>query len=334
MKKSISVLLCIALLVLPLGLSASAADGIYETGSKPSWLRTLPLQIKYVIFSMTAGSGFWEDSFIVLHEGKIVYEKYSWGQNAEKAHALNSATKSVVSALAGIAIKEGYIGSVQDKVITYFPEAAIAAGQESKRDMTVEHLLTMTSGLPEDAKDLDAPYLTAADAGLTAFESPQAAKPGEKFMYSATGSQCLASLIARATGRNLYDYAQEKLFGPLGMASVTSWRSAADGSTVGGHGLAMTSRDMLRFGQLYLNDGVWNGTRILPEGWVAQSMPKENAFRGYGYMFWGNPAHNTLGDSYEARGLYGQIICVYPERNLVIARTGRGLFGGTGINYT
>ena len=124
-------------------------------------------------------------------------------------------------------------------------------------------------------------------------------------------------------------YAQEKLFGPLGMTSVT-WQTAADGSNTGGFGISMTPRDMLRFGYLYLNDGMWDGQRILPEGWVEQSRPKEDTRKGYGYLFWGDKVDRTLGKSYAAKGMYGQVICVYPEKDLVVVRTGCGLFGRRG----
>ena len=332
MKKVLSILLCAVMLAAPLAMTAQAQTiwpgQAFETAPKPDWVRPLPLRMQYFFRSMVM-TGFWEDSFLIMHEGKIVYESYKRGYHAEKPHAMNSVTKSVVSALAGIAVKEGLL-SVQDKVMDYYPDAAIASGQESKRDMTVEHLLTMTSGLPQDGKFGSFECLKAADSGQAAFETPQAGAPGAQFLYSSgAGMQCLAGILVKVTGKSLFACAQEKLFGPLGMTSVT-WGTAKDGSNTGGFGISMAPRDMLRFGQLYLNGGVWDGERILPEGWVEQSRPKENKLRGYGYLFWGNKTDKTLDVSYEARGMYGQVICVYPEKDLVVVRTGSGLFGRSG----
>jgi len=330
MKKFLSILLCAVMLAVPLALTAQAETiwpgQTFETAKKPGWVHPLPMRAQYFYRSMVSG-GFWTDSFLIMHEGKIVYESYKPGQNAEKPHAMNSVTKSVVSALVGIAIKDGYIGSVQDKVMDYYPEAVIAPGQESKRNMTIEHLLTMTAGLPGDVMENCFTCLDAEDAGLAAFETPQVSAPGEQFIYSSGASmQCLVGIVERATGKNLFAYAQEKLFGPLGMTSV-AWLAAADGSSTGGFGISMTSRDMLRFGYLYLNDGMWDGQRILPEGWVEQSKPKEAENKAYGYLFWGSKIDKKLGASYAARGMYGQVICVYPEKDLVVVRTGSGFLG-------
>lgn len=279
------------------------------------------------------------DSFLVLHKGKLVYEYYGEGQGVDIPHRMYSVTKSVLSALVGIALLEGDIGSVQDKVIDYFPEAVIPAGQESKRTMTIEHLLTMTSGLPgddnlpmeylfggEDGFSL-APewqFLRAKDSGLAAFLTEQAAAPGEKYIYSSgAGSQTLACLISRAVKQNLYDYAKEKLFGPLGMTSVT-WDAAQDGNSYGGFGISMTSRDMARFGYLYLRYGKWDGEQILPADYVAVTPPRSNSVAGYGYLFWNN-ALLPFGRSYQAMGLFGQYITILPGCDTVIVRTGKEL---------
>lgn len=258
---------------------------------------------------------------LILHEGKLVYEQYTQGQGLDVPHMAMSVTKSVLSALVGIAVKDGLI-DVQDKVYEYYIDDVKGGllsfpGQESKLNMTVEHLLTMRSGLP-DTQDC----YRAADAGLAAFETPQARAPGGMFVYNTgAGPQCLVGIVERATGKNLLEFAQERLFGPLGITSVT-WEATDCGSNKGGLGISMTSRDMLRFGQLYLNDGVWNGQRILPEGWAAQSQPGFNTILSYGYLFWGNGWGPLMGGSFEARGYYGQFITVYPGKNVVVVRTG------------
>jgi CubicO group peptidase (beta-lactamase class C family) len=307
------------MLLLPLGLSASAADGDFAGGAKPWFIMPWWLKVQYALKSWPQ-MGFREDSMLILHEGRLVYEKYAKGQGADVPHAGFSVTKSVVSALTGIAVKDGLI-DVRDKVRKYYPTANIA-GQDSKLDMTIEHLLTMRSGLPDTRDCFKAP-----DAGLAAFETPQKKTPGGTFAFtynSGAGPQCLVGILERATGQNLRAFAEERLFGPLGITGVT-WETTDYGSPTGGSGISMTSRDMLRLGQLYLGDGVWNGERILPAGWVKSTQPKFNTILSYGYLFWGNGWGPLMGGSYEARGYFGQFITVYPDKNIVIVRTGSGL---------
>ena len=310
------------MLILPLGLSASAADGVYAEGEKPWWIIPWWLKIQYAVKSWPQ-MGFREDGMLILHEGKLVYENYAEGQGPDVPHIAMSVTKSVLSALVGIAVKDNLI-DVRDYVYEYYFDDVLHAllsllGEESKIDMTVEHLLTMRSGLPDSQA-----CFRAADAGLAAFETPQQKTPGGllSFTYnSGAGPQCLVGIVERVTGKNLMDFAQERLFEPLGIASVT-WNTTDHGSPIGGFGISMTPRDMLRFGQLYLNDGVWNGERILPEGWTQSTQPGFNTILSYGYLFWGNGWGPLMGSSYEARGFYGQFITVYPEKNVVVVRTG------------
>ena len=315
MKKFLSVFLCIVFLALPLGLSVSATDGVFTEGAKPWWLK-----IQFAVKSWPQ-MGFKEDGMLILHEGRLVYESYAEGQGPDVPHIAMSVTKSVLSALVGIAVGDGLI-DVQDRVSKYYPEANIT-GQDSKLNMTVEHLLAMRSGLP-DTQDC----FRAGDAGLAAFESPQAKAPGGLFSFtynSGAGPQCLVGIVERVTGKNLMDFAQERLFGPLGITGVT-WEATDCGSNKGGFGISMSPRDMARFGQLYLNDGVWDGARILPEGWAESTQPPGiNTILSYGYLFWGNGGLGIMGGSYEARGFFGQFITIYPDKDVVVVRTGSGL---------
>ena len=262
------------------------------------------------------------DGILILHKGELVYERYADGWDANKAHEMFSVTKSVLSALVGIAIGEGKIKGVDQKVIEFYPDAVIASGQESKNDMTIEHLLTMTSGLPGDNDGRDWEWWAGSDTGKSAFESPQMAVPGERFAYSSGPScQTLAGLVSRAVGRPLHEYAKDKLFGPLGMDSV-EWAVADDGKlNFGGFGISMSPRDMARFGYLYLNYGRWEDQQIIPAKWVAVSPPKSKAMKAYGYLFWNFPLL-PFGDSYEANGAYGQYIEIIPKWDMVIVRTG------------
>ena len=321
MKKITAIILCAIMLALPLGLSASATDGIFESGAKPWWIMPWWLKVQYAAKSWPQ-MGFKEDCMLILHEGKLVYENYAVGQGPDVPHVAWSVTKSVLSALVGITVKDGLI-DVRDYVYEYYikdvrPGLLDFPGEEIKLNMTIEHLLTMRSGLP-DTQDC----YKAADAGLAAFETPQETAPGGRFKYNTgAGPQCLVGIVERVTGKNLMEFAQERLFGPLGITNVT-WEATDCGSNKGGLGISMTPRDMLRFGQFYLNDGVWNGERILPEGWTQSTQPPRiNTILSYGYLFWGNGRGALMGGSYEARGYFGQFITVYPDKNVVVVRTG------------
>jgi CubicO group peptidase (beta-lactamase class C family) len=263
------------------------------------------------------------DALLVLHRGKIIYERYDEAWDADKPHYMFSVTKAVVSALVGVAIQEGKIKGVDQKVIDFFPDAKIAPGQESKRDMAVEDLLTMNSGLPGDDDDYSAwaPWWEAKDTGKAAFELPQMDAPGKRHAYSSGPSmQVLACLVSRAVKKNLFAYAKEKLFKPLGMASV-KWDAAPDGNNYGGFGVSMTPRDMARFGYLYLNYGRWEDKQLLPAEYVAQSAPLSKSIRGYGRLFW-NFSLLPFDSSYEANGTFHQFIGILPEYDTVIVRTG------------
>jgi len=320
-KRLLATLLALLLALALLAPGASATDGVYPEGDKPWWIMPWALKIQYAVKSLPQ-MGRAEDSLLIMHDGKLVYEEYAEGHGPETPHIAMSVTKSVVATLVGICVGDGLI-DVQDKVSEYYPEADFSDTLDypSKLNMTVEHLLQMRSGLP-DTQDC----FKAGDAGLAAFLTPQESAPGAKFKYnSGAGPQCLVGIVERATGMGLLDFAQERLFGPLGITGV-AWDATDCGSPKGGFGISITSPDMLRLGQLYLNGGLWNDTRILPEGWTDSVRPQGfNTIVSYGYLFWGNGWWGPfMGGSYEARGFYGQFITIYPKRGVVVVRTGSG----------
>ena len=262
-------------------------------------------------------------SFLIWHDGKLLYESHAKCHGMDTSQAMYSITKSVVAALTGIALQLGYLECTSQKVIDFFPEARIRAGQESKHDMTIAHLLTMTSGMPGmgDSGSTNN-FFNPFDSGRAAFTTPQLDAPGETFRYcSGATPQTLVGLLQRATGRNLLCFAQEHLFGPLEMNSVR-WDTTWDGSSFGGFGIHMSPRDMLIFGQFHLQNGMWNGQQILPVDWIARSHPHLESGFGldYGYMFWGG--ENDLGEFFSAMGMGGNIISIYPALDLIVVRTG------------
>lgn len=256
------------------------------------------------------------DSYLVLRNGYLINETYFHGYDKETAHTLYSITKSILSAIVGIAIGDGYITGVDQKVRDFFPEVTLTEDLQYKKEMTIEHLLTMTSGIcGDEAWD----ELTASEnVGGAIFSLAQKELPGEKFQYDSAAAHLLGILVSRATGKPLFDYAKEKLFGPLGMDSVF-WGVDDQGNYNGGNDISMTPRDMLRFGYLYLNNGRWEDKQIIPADWIAQTPPQLRQSGAYGRLFWAN--EDNPEDGYEAAGFEGQYIAIFPELDMVVVVT-------------
>jgi CubicO group peptidase (beta-lactamase class C family) len=310
----------------------------FTEGEKPLWLSTAALEALFPVAGLVV-SGTHTSSLLVLHKGELVYERYADGVEPDSPLSVASVTKSVLSALVGIAIGEGYIAGVDQKVIDFFPEAEamLSPGQESKRDMTVEHLLTMTSGLG----DLYTSYegflelVMQPDIGLACFLGEQVNPPGTKYYYG-WDAMLLGAVLSRAIGRDLFAYAKEKLFDPLGMDSVDWMLYGRNGLDEDGKvmlfgednftystssGLLLSPRDMLRFGYLYLNEGRWEDRQIIPADWVTKTPPRAKTPLSYGYLFHNNMLLPFSG-AYEATGACGQWISVLPFLDTVIVRTG------------
>ncbi|MHA2322048.1 MAG: serine hydrolase domain-containing protein [Candidatus Thorarchaeota archaeon] len=224
-------------------------------------------------------------------------------------------TKSFVSCLFGIAIDEGYIDNVSQRVLSFFPNRSISNWDERKERITLEHLLTMHSGLfwDEGSNSYD---LIPSDGTQYVLELDMVSEPGEIFHYSSGVAHLLSSIIQQTTGLTALEFAQDHLFGSLGITDVF-WSSDAIGVTIGGFNLSIRSQDAAKFGYLYLNNGTWDGEQIISHDWVKKSTStfiQFNAEIGYGYQWWTNPAQ----EYYYALGLYGQYIFVVPKQDLVV----------------
>ncbi|MFX0105298.1 MAG: serine hydrolase domain-containing protein [Candidatus Hodarchaeota archaeon] len=281
------------------------------------------------------------DSVIVVRKGYIVYEDYPnpaiYGENS--IHILHSVTKSFTSALTGIAIQEGYIQSVHDTVVSYFPNRTIANLDVWKQNMTVEHLLNMMAGMEWD--EWTYPYtdirndliqmIYSGDCIKFMLDRNMVAAPGTVWLYNTGASHLLAAIIRQTTGQSPLQYAHEVLFAPLGISNVF-WTSDSQGLNFGGSELHLRPRDMAKFGLLYLHNGTWDGQQIVPESWISQSRASPAipwSGTGYGYQWWKNLNLGT----YEARGLHNQWIIVDPKNDLVIVFTASDYDGQIPIFY-
>ena len=231
-------------------------------------------------------------AMVTVKDGVIIDEYYQEGYDETSVFPLHSCTKSFTSALVGIAIEQGYFTSVDDPLSDYLPQVLDLA-DTGKQQITLRHLLTHTSGLEW--------YEWAGRSNWQEFRSAEnwvdyilnrnlVATPGTVFAYSTGNSHLLAAALESATGMGELEYARENLFDALGMDSVV-WGTDPQGIADGGNGISMTVRDAARFGQLYLQNGQWNGEQLISAQWVAESTAAQNNGAGdgtgsYGYQWW------------------------------------------------
>lgn len=273
--------------------------------------------------------------FIVIKDDTVLFEKYYQG-NTEASKAISwSVAKSFVSALFGIAVSEGSIKDINQPVTDYLP----LLKNSGYNGVSIKNVLQMSSGIRfnEDYGDFNSDInkmgrYFGLNMPLADFVASLKAEKqqGIYHHYVSMDTQVLGMILREATGKNLSEYAQEKLWKPLGMESDAYWLIDSSGMEAAFAGLNVTLRDYARFGRLYLNKGNWNGKQIVPAAWVKASvtpdaphlMPgkRSNAswVLGYGYQWW--IPLNQDGD-YLAIGIYGEAIYVYPRYNIVIVKT-------------
>jgi CubicO group peptidase (beta-lactamase class C family) len=297
-------------------------------------------------------------SMLIFRDEKLVFEEYFDGHEFEyesehhhgelvtwkrtTPHGVMSVTKSITSACVGIAIENGFIESVHQSIFDYLPEHQ-HLNTDGKDEITIEHLLTMTSGL--QANEWLVPYSNlendivmtyqAEDPIAYVLSKPLEYEPGEHFQYYGGANFVLGEIIKNATELNLDEFSGQYLFEPLGTAPCY-WTQISDGVVDGAGGLRITPRDMTKVGVIFLNRGDWNGKRIVSEQWVDKSgtpFPGNSwlnswddhwGMRGYSYSWWTHTFSRSGEriDMFYAGGWGGQYIMVAPELNTVVVFTG------------
>ena len=266
-------------------------------------------------------------SLLVVKNGYLVFEKYySWG-SPEKYAVVHSVTKSVTSALIGIAIDKGYLQSVDQKLIEFFPEFDTDDLDPRKKEISLRNLLTMSGGFKwNDRGPSMRNWYLSSDWLKFAIQLPQENKPGDVFNYNSSTSHLLSIILSKSTKTSTLDFAKRNLFKPLGIESAY-WHQDPQGYHIGGFGLGLSARDLAKIGFLYLNDGYWSGQPIVSESWVKESTARQiQAFKhpiygrfGYGYQWWVKKVDDC--SSFRAWGRRGQFIVAVPELDLIIAVT-------------
>lgn len=269
-------------------------------------------------------------SILIIKDGKLVFEEYFYEYDKNTLHELRSATKSFVSALTGIAIEKGYIKSINEQVLPYFPEYTFKNNIENKKRITIENLLTNQSGLDCDVYNAKA----IGNESTMAYEKdwiqysldlPMNDSAGGKGQYCSSNPIILGRIIEKATKTSLPEFAQQTLFKDLGIKNF-EWHFKPDSSS--GETFCQVNlrpRDMAKFGLLYLNNGLWNGKQIISKNWVEQSLDKHAVVAGldYGYLWWTKylDANGTRYYGKLAQGNGGQKIYIFKELNLVTVIT-------------
>lgn len=267
---------------------------------------------------------------LVMKDDEVLLEHYDLGIDAGTRWLSMSMAKSFSTTLVGAAIHDGYIASVDDPLVKYLPDFAGSAFE----GVSVKTLMQMTSGVQWNDDQTDAnserrkmlALQVAQEPGAIMrymAERPRAAAPGTQWTYSTGDTHVVGALVKAATGKWLSDYLSEKIWSRLGMeADAAWWLEAPDGLEIAGSGMFATMRDYARFGRFMMDDGVIDGTRVLPEGWVREAGASRqiNGQRvDYGYMWWIVPAPDgTLDDgAFVARGIFGQMLYINPKHRIV-----------------
>lgn len=267
---------------------------------------------------------------LVMKDDEVLLEHYDLGINASTRWLSMSMAKSFSTTLVGAAIQDGHIRSIDDPLVIYLPEFTGSAFE----GVSVKLLMQMTSGLRWSDDQTDAQserrrmltlQVSQQPGTIMRFmaERPRAAAPGTQWCYSTGDTHVVGALLKAATGKWLSDYLSEKIWSRLGMEQDGAWwLEAPGGLEVAGSGLFATMRDYARFGRFIMGDGVIDGERVLPEGWVREAGAARmiNGKRvDYGYMWWIVPAPDgTLDDgAFVARGIFGQMLYINPRQRVI-----------------
>jgi hypothetical protein len=271
-----------------------------------------------------------------LHEFNYLHPTWHPFYRGRPIHTLQSVTKSVTATLIGIAIGRGEIKSVNEPLLSFFDGYDLSKVDPRLRQATLADLLTMRSGIEwhETDRPLDETNTTlqlerSRDWISFTLGQPSDTTPGTKWTYNSGGSALMAEIIRKSTGQHVDKYAEKFLFGPLGIRDY-HWKKTPTGHPDTEGGLYLESEDLARIGQVYLNDGLWNGRRVLPKGWAGEATMRHVANiapngPGYGYQWWRYDRRGA--DVWAGNGFGGQFIIVVPAHNIVAVVNSWNVFG-------
>jgi CubicO group peptidase (beta-lactamase class C family) len=266
-------------------------------------------------------------SIMILRHGKVIAEGWWAPYRPDLRHTLYSTSKSFTSTAVGFAVTEKLM-SVDDRVVSFFPDQLPDTVSPFLSQMTVKDLLTMSAG---QASDPTGKITSSSQNWVRDFlATPVLKEPGTEFLYNSMATFMLSAIVQKVTGEKIADYLRPRLFEPLGIQGY-DWEESPEGINSGGWGLRVKTEDMAKFGQLYLQKGMWNGKQVIPAEWVEEAttfkidqapdaLPEVKSgsdwMQGYCYQFW-----RSRNNAFRADGAYGQYIIIMPEKDAVVAIT-------------
>lgn len=275
-------------------------------------------------------------SFMLYHDGEILAEHFNGTMNRNRALNIKSASKSILSALVGIAVREGFIESLDDPIAQYLPGYFETLENQQKRQITIRHLLTMSSGLESTSFRNYSAWVTSSDWVGYALHQELEREPGTHMDYSTGDTHLLSAVLTEAAGMSTRRFAERYLFGPMGIRPG-GWDRDPAGYYFGGNNMSLSPNDLLDFGKLYLMNGVYEGRRLIPSEWVDatftgyfQDASYNYRDHDYGYLWWRNIFAGH--DVWFAWGYGGQYLFVIPELKAVAVFTGDPLSRAAGRN--
>lgn len=257
-------------------------------------------------------------SVMIVRHGKVILESWWKPYAPQHNHVLYSLSKSFASTAIGFAVTEGKL-TIDDEVLKFFPGDAPAETSGNLKAMRVRDILSMSTGHQDEPPV--APDKISAKSFLA---QPVPHLPGTHFKYNTPATFMQSAIVQKLTGQTTLDYLRPRLFEPLGIANPV-WDTNFEGVSLGGYGLRVRTEDIAKFGQLYLQEGKWNGKQLLPASWIEQasarqvsngSNPKSDWNQGYGFQFW-----RSRNNAYRGDGAFGQYCVVMPDQDAVIAIT-------------
>jgi len=317
-----------ALLTLGLGLSALAASPERLPRSTPEAEGVSSEALSRLVSKLEQQIDAVHSLMIVRH-GRVIAEGWWSPFAATEPHTFFSLSKSFTSSAVGLAAAEGLL-SIDDPVLKYFPDEAPANPSGNLKEMRIRDLLKMSTGQhPDQVDGISFMGPSSVPRQFLALEVPH--KPGTLFYYNTPASYMLSAIVQKVTGQTVRDYLMPRLFEPLGFSNP-QWQTSAEGVSMGGFGLSGRTEDIACFGQLLLQEGEWQGKRLIPRDWIRQatslqasngSNPDSDWDQGYGFQFW-----RCRNGVYRGDGAFGQFCIVMPQYDTVIAITsGTGEMG-------
>ena len=333
-KHGLAYLLLVSVVVLPFASTPIVARQTTKTSVKTQKFATLPrsspeqqgISSADILAFIEAADKDVDtmNSFMLIRRGHVVAEGWWAPYDRDTPHVLYSLSKSFTSTAVGLAIGEGKL-SLDDPVLKFFPDEAPADPTNNLKAMRVRDLLRMNTGNQTEAPiRVDDPSKQNGTWVKSFLAHPVPFKPGTHFLYNSPATYMQSAIVQKVTGITVLDYLRPRLFDPLGFKDP-KWEVSPQGITTGAYGLSIRTEEIGKFGQLYLQKGVWNGKQLIPASWVEQatsmqtsngSAPTSDWDQGYGYQFWRSRHNSFRGD-----GAFGQYCMVIPELDAVVAMT-------------